>query len=88
MRNFAMLYKMKEALHEFRTAYNRLDPEWQEWTDLYLSVNNVLTVYDLLEEMEFDVLNLSLEEVNKIHDQRKVDGKKQGLFKMGDSPKW
>ena len=83
-----MLYQMKETLHEFRTAYNRLDPEWQEWTDLYLSVNNVLTVYDLLEEMEFDVLNLSLEEVNKIHDQRKVDGKKQGLFKMGDSPKW
>ena len=80
MRNLAMLYKMKEALEDFRAAYNRMDSDWQEWTNLYLDVSNVITVHDLLVEMEFDILNLTLEEVNKAYEQREV----KGSFKRND----
>ncbi len=72
MKNFAMLYKMKESLQEFRAAYNRLDPEWQEWLKLKtdIEVQKVMVVHDQLENLEMNELDIDPFEVEGVLDMR------------------
>lgn len=72
MKNFAMLYKMKESLQEFRAAYNRLDPEWQEWLKqrVNIEVVRVIVIHDALENLEMNELDIDPYEVETLIEVR------------------
>ena len=67
-----MLYKMKEALHEFRAAYNKLDPEWQEWLKqrVNIEVARVIVIHDALENLEMNELDIDPYEVETLIEVR------------------
>lgn len=74
MKNFAMLYKMKEALQDFRANYNRLDPEWQEWIKYEIGqgyIEDIQDAFTQLENLELDKLDIKPFEVEAILDIRR-----------------
>lgn len=78
MKNFAMIYKMKESLHEYRTAFNKLDPEWQEWIANYfnkkdLSVRCPFDVYNILEDLQMNELDIEPYEIEVMMEVREQE---------------
>ncbi len=78
MKNFAMLYKMKEALQDFWAAYNQLDPAWQEWLRHRgnIEVQEIIETHNRLEDLEMDDLDIEPFEVEGILDIRQDRGHK------------
>lgn len=73
MKNFAMLYKMKEALQDFRAAYNQLDPEWQKWLKQKIFVEDIFQAHYKLENIELDILNIKPFEIEGLLDIRQQE---------------
>ena len=70
MKNFAMLYGMKERLQEFRNTFYQLDPEWQKWVEEKVVVEDVFRVHNQLEDIEIFELNFGPAEIEQITRQQ------------------
>jgi hypothetical protein len=65
LKNFAKLHKMKKHLEEFRKEFNQLDTEWKRVVESKVIIGDVFRVYNQLENIELDELNIEPAEMKQ-----------------------